>query len=1301
MDAASNSITPQPTRFPAGLGASADAVPRPPINPLQLEGWIEAVGVGERLDDSCTALAPWAKWDLVGSLGYLRVRDLLQPSKMRSSRRLTQDDRLLGYLVRSYLYYHALRAAVERRRSETWSRPIEPDALQELSNALRERLVPLSLPSRMSSRPVVYDAATMAVEPAPLRVSVSIGQGGASYNASADLSRRESGVISLSCSCRGGNACPHVRVLLEWTLDALHDEDCPQRGLRQALLDALSIPSWKRVLRAIDGFDSRTQGADAQEERLVWEVAQRSNKLTVTPKVSRLRKNGSWGKPANVRVADLMVYRRGLLGRDDHPVAGAIVAAASAYPWTLAQEHHIRALDALVGHRRVVFAGSSRPCQVRRVRAALTLAHGAGDDVELALRFEGSLRFAASLGEHAIAGERHLVVLREEEGDALVCEVGERVVDLVRACAAHGASFPEESHPALLDALVRMQPDVDLDLPASVCVGERPPDDRLILQLDPAGDQTGDGLEVKVRVRPAGVGATWPPGRGPLTVFASSGAGRMRVSRDFGAEVRRARELLGRLGLETEVDSWDFSLQAAESLRLLVGARELGDEVVVEWPDEAKRWEVAQARELRVRVSRVEDWFGVDGGADADGEAVSLASLLNAVRQGRRYVRVGPHRFALLAQELQERLLTLGDVVSHAGSGLKLGRGAALHLQSVFPEPGALSGDDAWLALCRRIAASQRATPVVPKALKATLRPYQAEGVRWLKRLSAWDAGACLADDMGLGKTVQALALLLDRAKQGPALVVAPTSVGFNWIDEAGRFAPTLRMRFYRGASRKDMLAGLGARDVLVTSYEIMTLDIEHIAPISFATLVLDEAQAIKNAVTKRARAARRIQAAFRIALSGTPLENHLGELWSLFQTILPGLLGSWDRFREGFARPVEQDHDATRQAALAKLIRPFLLRRTKAQVAPELPPRTEVVKAVELSRQEFALYRAAQRASLEALAASRTGDGDNRFAMLAAITKLRRLACHPRLFDETSTVASSKLRTALELLSDLRAQRGRALVFSQFTGHLEILREELDGQKTPYLYLDGSTPAKERARLVRRWGEGAESLFLISLKAGGTGLNLTGADMVVHLDPWWNPAVEDQATDRTHRIGQTKPVTVVRLIAQGTIEEAVIALHADKRELARLLLDGAELAGKLSTDALVELIRWGELDADDGGTEPESDGPGAPAPREGHDDLKLVGRAIEALKSRLARERETKRIHSDGTVRTYGREAERFLSFVEDQVSSGVHGQSLAEWMDAYEQALRTGAFRAPASTGLIWRAVAGRVRNGSAPLS
>ncbi|MCU0692713.1 MAG: DEAD/DEAH box helicase, partial [Polyangiaceae bacterium] len=1039
-------------------------------------------------------------------------------------------------------------------------------------------------------------------------------------------------------------------------------------GLRQALLDELLTPSWKRVLDSAEGF--LPQGSkQAQEERLVWAVSQQGSKLTVTPKASRLCKNGRWSKPTSIRVT----------------------------PWAAAQEHHIRALDALVDHPRVVLPGPwHRSCQVRRARAALTVVREAANALQLALRMDGSLFLAASLGEHAVACGRHVVVLREAEGDVLVCEVGERVADLVRACTEHGATFPEESHSALLDAIVRMQPDVDLDLPSSLCVGDMAPDDRPILRLDPIDGEAGEGLKVQLGVRPAAVGAMWAPGQGPLTVFGSSSAGRVRVSRDFDAELRRSRDVLERLGLESEIDRWEFSLQTDRALRLLIAVSEMGDDVVVEWPENAARWKLTRTSELRVRVSRMQDWFGVDGEADADGDALSLAALLDAVKQGRHYVRLGPRRFALITKEMSDRLEALDDIISPGRSGLKLGRAAALHLQSVFPEPDMLSGDAAWLALCRRIAGSRNTAPVVPRELRATLRPYQSEGFAWLSRLSAWDAGACLADDMGLGKTVQALAVLLERANHGPALVVAPTSVGFNWLDEAAKFAPTLRIHLYRGASRSALLASLGAGDVLVTSYDIMTLDIEELEPISFSTLVLDEAQAIKNALTKRARSARRIQAQFRIALSGTPVENHLGELWSLFQTILPGLLGSWDRFRDNFARPIEERREVGRHAALARLIRPFLLRRTKVQVAPDLPPLSEVVESVELSRPEVALYRGAQRACLQQLVASQTGETDGRFAVLASITKLRRLACHPRLFDAESTVASSKLRTALNLLSDLKAHGGRALVFSQFTGHLAILREQLDGQSTPYLYLDGATPAKERARLVRRWAEGHESLFLISLKAGGTGLNLTGADLVVHMDPWWNPAVEDQATDRTHRIGQTKPVTVVRLIAQGTIEEAVVALHASKRELARLLLDGAEMAGKLSTEALVELIRWGESDADDGGTEPESNGATKPpgAPSETCDDLQRAQEAVKALGSLLATEIATHRLSCVQTVQSYGREANRFLAFVQEQVSSGVHQRSLEEWIDAYAEALQSGAFTAPASAGLVWRAVSGRMR-------
>ncbi|MBA3501843.1 MAG: DEAD/DEAH box helicase, partial [Deltaproteobacteria bacterium] len=457
----------------------------------------------------------------------------------------------------------------------------------------------------------------------------------------------------------------------------------------------------------------------------------------------------------------------------------------------------------------------------------------------------------------------------------------------------------------------------------------------------------------------------------------------------------------------------------------------------------------------------------------------------------------------------------------------------------------------------------------------ATLRDYQIEGHAWLSRLAAWGTGACLADDMGLGKTVQTIALLLDRAKLGPTLVLAPTSVCFNWIDELARFAPSLRPVIYRDqADRAACLAALGKRDVLIASYGLLVRDAAQLAGKKFATLVVDEAQALKNATTRRAKAARALDADFRVALSGTPLENHLGELWSLFAIVFPGLLGSWEQFRERYASPIERMNDPDAHAALARVIRPFLLRRTKAEVARELPPRTEIAMPIALSEQELALYEDARLAAV-AQVSKQSGlrDEQRRFQILAALTRLRLLASHPRLYDPTSQVPSSKLARLVELVEELRDGGHRALVFSQFTSHLALVREELTRAGFTSLYLDGSTPAASRKTIVDAFQRGEGELFLISLKAGGTGLNLTGADYVIHLDPWWNPAVEDQASDRAHRIGQTKPVTVYRLIARGTIEEAILAMHADKRALVASILEGTGAAARLSTRDLIALL--------------------------------------------------------------------------------------------------------------------------------
>jgi SNF2 family DNA or RNA helicase len=427
---------------------------------------------------------------------------------------------------------------------------------------------------------------------------------------------------------------------------------------------------------------------------------------------------------------------------------------------------------------------------------------------------------------------------------------------------------------------------------------------------------------------------------------------------------------------------------------------------------------------------------------------------------------------------------------------------------------------------------------------------------------------------MGLGKTLQALALLLARAPQGAALVVAPTSVCMNWVSEIARFAPTLNVILFGSGDRALALQDLKPFDLVICSYGLLQQETERFSAVPWHTIVLDEAQAIKNHQTKRAQAAMALQGDFRLICSGTPLENHLGELWSLFRFINPGLLGSLEDFNERYAGPIERQQDSEVRHRLRKLIGPFILRRTKSQVLSELPSRTEILRQVELSAEETALYEALRRAALERLADTEAPAGQRHIQILAEIMKLRRACCNPQLVAPELGLPSSKLAAFGELLDELLANRHKALVFSQFVDHLSLIRQELDARGVRYQYLDGSTPMQERQKRVNAFQAGDGDVFLISLKAGGTGLNLTAADYVIHMDPWWNPAVEDQASDRAHRIGQTRPVTIYRLVAKQTIEEKIVDLHKHKRALADSLLEGSDLAARMSADDMLQLLQ-------------------------------------------------------------------------------------------------------------------------------
>ena len=603
------------------------------------------------------------------------------------------------------------------------------------------------------------------------------------------------------------------------------------------------------------------------------------------------------------------------------------------------------------------------------------------------------------------------------------------------------------------------------------------------------------------------------------------------------------------------------------------------DDLVVLWPKGAKMRVTSEITPsaLRIEIEDHNDWFGIQGTIEVDGHQIPLLDLLSAMKSGREYIALGGGLWARISQEFQKRLRGLQDVAHQSQGKLEVDFTAAPVLNDLFDTQINLKACQAWRDVLKRMDDARDITPDPPISLTADLRDYQVEGFRWLKRLSTWGAGACLADDMGLGKTVQALALLIERMEEGPTLVVAPTSVGFNWMRETARFAPSINALAYRDSNRDELLQSVRGGDLVVVSYGLLQRDFEKFEQIEWGTLVLDEAQAVKNATTKTARAVRDLKAKWRIALTGTPIENHLGELWSLFRVINPGLFGSWDRFRERFGNPIEKNKDPERRAALSRMVRPFILRRTKDEVLKELPPRTEIEIDVELSDPERKRYEDTRLKILAQLAGLDDDAGkDHRFHVLAGLMKLRQLACHPALQDKKWKKSSAKLDALLELVEELREEQHRALVFSQFTSHLDLVRKALDERGITYQYLDGSTPPKQRQQAVDAFQNGEDDLFLISLKAGGTGLNLTAADYVIHLDPWWNPAVEDQATDRAHRIGQTRPVTVYRLVAKDTIEEKILAMHERKRELVAGILEGSDQAAKLSTDDLVDLIRGG-----------------------------------------------------------------------------------------------------------------------------
>ena len=698
----------------------------------------------------------------------------------------------------------------------------------------------------------------------------------------------------------------------------------------------------------------------------------------------------------------------------------------------------------------------------------------------------------------------------------------------------------------------------------------------IAVQIAPA---EGQQFSISLAVKPFGNKPPYQkPGKGMEILSVNIDGELMQTERDLKAEKQNLELIEQILGVDHQDYDDRWYLDTAQCLALLEQVRQHPEAAYVEWP-QGIRMRVVRPMitpdQLRLKISSAGQWFEVEGDVSiGNKEKIKMAELLERLRSAEgNFIRLEGDEFIALSETLRRQLQALDKMLmGRSSKQLKIATMNGLQLADIEELGAQVKADEAFRNLIRRIREAATQQYPLPTNIHAELRPYQQEGFQWMSRLAHWGAGACLADDMGLGKTLQSITLMQSRAALGPQLVLMPTSVLLNWQQELRRFAPALTVKVLnqQSADRQKIVGEAEAGDVVLSTYGLLVTEEELLSSRTWTTIVLDEAHTIKNRDTQTSKGAMNLKGDFRLMLTGTPLQNHLSEIWNLFQFADPGLLGSFQQFTDRFILPIEKEHNQERQRLLRHILSPFLLRRTKEDVLNELPEKTEITLRIELSKDEQALYD-----NLRQQAIANLEEGSkSALQTLAEITRLRQAACHPRLINEKLNIPSSKTQAFLELVGNLRQSGHRALVFSQFTSHLALVRKELDQQQVPYLYLDGSTSAQERNRLVKLFQTGDTPLFLISLKAGGLGLNLTAADFVIHLDPWWNPAIEDQASDRAHRIGQERPVTVYRLIAAGTIEEKIIRLHQNKRSMADALLQDADMFSQISADDVIRLLR-------------------------------------------------------------------------------------------------------------------------------
>jgi superfamily II DNA or RNA helicase len=928
------------------------------------------------------------------------------------------------------------------------------------------------------------------------------------------------------------------------------------------------VPEWERLLNVL--ILPEVTKASKEKAPVIIRLAYLIDveRSEIQPVIQTLHGETGWSRGRSVDLKKLKDGHVECMTEHDIRIAGTI----------LKESYHTYGTEAYVFGERVWYEMSGHPYIFLQEEPAIPVEIAKGQPELIVNRIGKGYVFSTNVSDHT----RETVLIKESPTRLRVIRLTPQQRSVLQTLKMIEA-VPAEGKDKLLQALRNIGAHItihsNLDDTVSPDIKQRAGDPRIRVQLQP----TGDALKASFFVKPFFNDPPYcKPGEGARHLIGVTNGEKCQATRDLEAEKRNLAQLMifiqETVVQEVQDDTIIFE-DPLDCLQLLEIIQRHPELAVAEWPEgqKLKVRAVAHQTQLRITVRKVDGkWFAANGELSVDeGTVLSLKDLLDAVKTtNSRFITLGNGDYLSLTNKLYRQLNELASIAIEEREQIHIRPLAAHMLDELLEGAGSADTDEHWQALRNRQARAATIHPDIPATLQTQLRPYQEEGFRWMARLAAWGAGACLADDMGLGKTIQAITMLLHRAGEGPALVVCPASVLPNWTNELYRFAPSLQVKQISNGHRLSVLKAAGPFDVVLITYGILQSEDKLLAGVHWNTVVLDEAHTIKNYQTKTSKAAMSLQADFKLILTGTPVQNHLSEIWNLFNFINPGLLGNLQHFNKQFTTPVIYNAESSVTKHLRKLIGPFMLRRTKTAVLDELPEKTEIVKMLTLSPEEASFYEALRLKAVENIKKySQDKNSKHNLNTLTEIGKLRMAACNARLIDPEISIPSSKLAIFLEIVTELIDNNHRALVFSQYVRHLELVRQVLDEMNISYCYLDGSTPIPAREKVVQQFQSGQGSLFLISLKAGGTGLNLTAADYVIHLDPWWNPAIEEQASDRAYRIGQTRPVTIYRLVAKHTIEEKIIALHHSKRDLADRLLEGSDISGKLSTEELLSLI--------------------------------------------------------------------------------------------------------------------------------